>query len=186
MLQNIHLKTSNTYEDKENQKFKALLFESKLKEHFLFKVFPLRIEIEDFYFHEDQKRDYINGYIIMIFDFTVCGKCLHEELVTLKDFKEKAEQKNIFFLAIIGISDKSEESEIINLHRTGDIYFPCKVVNIEFLYKTFNLDMENFLDTPFYIYAAHTFKVLDIFKPRYLDTKEFNKWLTIITNQDTF
>ncbi|MCX6580253.1 MAG: hypothetical protein NT166_08715 [Candidatus Aminicenantes bacterium] len=45
---------------------------------------------------------------------------------------------------------------------------------------------DHFLDTPFFIYTSHTFKVLDIFKPKYMDNKGLETWLRIVTDQEIF
>lgn len=184
IIQNLNLKNSISLKTKVNTSLNSQSFEYKLKEYFLFKKLPIKIELEDFYFFEKHKMGHIDGYIIMVFDLTVCGKCLHDELKLLHTFREKADDKNIFFTAIIGTTDKREDSEIINLYRTGSIFFPFKLINIDDLYDIFKLDKENFIDTPFYMYTTHTYKILDIFKPQYLETKEFYRWLSIITNQD--
>jgi hypothetical protein len=94
--------------------------------------------------------------------------------------------KNIAVLAITGIVDKKEEAEIINLRKSGAVFFPCKTVNVQQLYDIFHLPKENFLDTPFFIYTSHTFKVLDIFKPKYMDNKGLETWLRIVTDQEIF
>lgn len=184
ILQNIHLKITCNQGRLPNTEVKSLSFEKNLAGKFLFKKFPIKLSIKDFFFHEEYQMDFIDGYLVMVFDFTVCGKCLHEELEVLKGFKEKINEKNMLILAIVGLSSKSEEAEIINLKSVGDIFFPCKTIPVDELYNIFHLNIENFIDTPFYMYVSHNFKVLDTFKPQYLDTKDFYKWLTIITHQD--
>lgn len=180
-FQNYSLKTtlaSKTESKQEN------LFEQNLEAQFLFKKFPFNINLDDFYFHDNTFPDAVNGYVIIVFDLTVCGKCLHEELIALNNFKESLRSKNICLLALVGISDKSEEGEIINLHRTGKIFFPAKTIGVDLLYDLFKLEKDQFIDTPFYFYTSHSFRTLDIFKPNYMATKEFIKWLTIISEQD--
>jgi len=181
--QNISLKNVNTAENRQNPKLKASLFEKKLNELFLFKAFPLKLNQDKLVFSKEFEMPFINGYIAMVFDLTVCGKCLNDELIILNRLKENAFSNNIAIIAIIGISDKNEEAEIINRYRSGEIFFPCKMITTDSLYNTFKLDKENYLDTPFYLYLSHEFKVLNIFKPPYLDTKELNAWLKIVTTQ---
>jgi hypothetical protein len=79
ILQNVTLKKAHPPQISKN--CDSLLFETRLDEHFLFKKFPLEIKLENFYFNEENKLDYANGYVIMIFDLTVCGHCLHGELI---------------------------------------------------------------------------------------------------------
>lgn len=186
VYQNIHLKINCKQKETVFPENNSLLFIGDLNKRHLFKKFPMDFNLKDFYFWEKYQRDYVNNYLIMLFDFTVCGRCLHDELGILKHLKEEIEQKNIYILAIIGIVGKKEESEIIGLHNAGHIFFPFKTVTVDLLYDTFGLTRERFLDTPFYIYTSHDLKVMSIFKSQYLDTKEFEKWLQILTNQDIF
>jgi len=184
ILQNVSLKKSHPPQISKN--CDSLLFETGLDEHFLFKKFPMEIKLENFYFNDENKLDYANGYVIMIFDLTVCGHCLHEELGVLGTYKEALHSKNIAVLAITGIVDKKEEADIINLRKSRAVFFPCKTVNVQQLYDMFHLPKEHFLDTPFFIYTSHTFKVLDIFKPKYMDNKGLETWLRIVTDQEIF
>jgi len=161
-------------------------FENFLDKSFLFKKFPIELNIQNFYFYDQSKQDYINGYIVLISDFTVCGKCLDEELEVMNTFKEKAKEKHLAFLGIIGVNNRKEEAEIIKLYKTRAIFFPCKTIDVNVLYQTFKLNKDYFLDTPFYFYMSHEFLTLEIFKPPLMDKKEMIRWLTIITDQDTF
>ena len=159
---------------------KAVEFENNLKRNFLFEQFPLEISVENFHMFQEEKNKSFNHLLIMVFDLTVCGKCMHEELALLKDYKEIAENKGIIFLALVGTTDKSEESEIINLYRSKILFFPFKTINVSDLYKKFHLEEGVYLDTPFFVYTSIDLKILDIYKPFYLDTKELSKWLEII------
>lgn len=187
IYQNIQLKFFSSQANKKRAPInKAQVFEDRLKEIFLFKKFPIPLNIDEFYFLENIQKNYVNSYLIMVFDLTVCGKCLHEQLDAMKLLKEKIEDKNISILAIAGISAKTEEAEIIGLHKIGKISFPCKTVPVDMIYSTFNLNREVFVDTPFYFYTTHQFQVLDIFKPNYMEIKEFVKWLNILASQNIF
>ncbi|MCK4763404.1 MAG: hypothetical protein KAW12_14490 [Candidatus Aminicenantes bacterium] len=179
VIQNINYKKKYTRTLKQG---KISKFEHDLKSEFLFEVFPLELKLEDFHFGERLQRQEndLDEYIIIIFDLTVCGKCLHEELRILSYFKEIAAEKNISFLAVVGITDKSEESKIINLSRSGELFFPVRIVEVDSLYRIFKLKNESYIDTPFFFYTSNDFRVLDIFKPAYLQTEEFYKWLEII------
>jgi len=146
----------------------------------------IKWSIQNFYFYDQNKQDYINGYIVLISDFTVCGKCLDEELEVMNTFKEKAKEKHLAFLGIIGVNNRKEEAEIIKLYKTEAIFFPCKTIDVNVLYQTFKLNKDYFLDTPFYFYMSHEFLTLEIFKPPLIDKKEMIRWLTIITDQDVF
>jgi len=184
--QNLKLKqdiANLTQGDKKNSKHQ---FERFLEESFLFKKFPVELDIDNFYFYNQHKPDYINGYIVLISDLTVCGKCLDEELEVMSTLREKTGEKNLLFLGIIGVNDPKEEAEIINLHKTGAIFFPCKTIDADSLYRIFKLNRDYFLDTPFYFYISHEFITLDIFKPPLMDKKEMIRWLTIVTAQDVF
>jgi hypothetical protein len=185
ILQNLSLKSHSNHghATKPDPKMASLLFQQNLDYKHLFKAFPRKVNIEDFYFSGNKQPDFVNNYLIMIFDLTVCGKCLFDGLETLKAFRERLENKNIFVLAIVGVSAKSEESKIIELHSAGDIFFPCLTVPVDELYSMFGLNQEQFVDTPFYMYTTHQFQVLNIFKPPYLDKKEFKKWIKILSNQ---
>lgn len=184
IFQNLNLKNSFLLNNEQHGRFKAWKFESDLKENLLFQNFPIQIKIEDFFFNDKQKLDNTKMYLIMVFDLTVCGKCLHEELAILNLFNEELNKKQISILGIIGISSKSEEAEIIKLQKLGAITFPFKTMEVNSLYEVFGLNKENFLDTPFFVFTNVNFYVLDIFKPVYLKTEELKKWLKIIIKQD--
>lgn len=187
ILQNFSLKEIiQRSGSKQSPKCETLLFESNLEEKFLFKKSPIDISFSDLHFL-DKKADYgsAKGFIIIIFDLTVCGKCLHQELEMLEEYKEWALSNDIFFLAIAGVADKSEESEIINLHHSGLLSFPCKIVDASLVYEGFLLNKEHFLDTPIFFYSTPGLKFLDIFKPAYLDTQGLKKWLEIILERNT-
>ena len=184
IFQNIHLKFSSNDDNHTHKVNKSLIFEQKIKKNFQLKKFPFELVLKDFYFQENHKREFVDNYLIMVFDLTVCGKCLHEGLATLKHFQERIESRNVGLLAIAGIANTSEESEIINLYSSGEMPFPCKTMSVDELYKEFELDKEHFLDTPFFIYTSHQFKVLDIFKPELFETKELRRWLKILADQD--
>jgi hypothetical protein len=184
IYQNVQLKANPYSQLKLDPKVKSLTFEESLNNRFLFKKFPMNLKIDQFKFYKQYATDYVNNSLILIFDFTVCGKCLYEELAVLNEFKEQLTDKKINILAIIGISGQNEIANIIALHKAGEIFFPCKIIPVDLLYSTFGLNKEHFIDTPFYIYTSHQFQVLDTFKPQYLETKEFKKWLSILANQD--
>ena len=182
--QNLNLKKPHQVEKSNN--CNALLFVSKLNEHLLFKTFPISIKPDDFFFYEKDRIENVNGYLIMVFDLTVCGRCLDDQLRLLNAYKDMLQSRGISLLGIVGIINKSEESEIISRHRTGTIRFPFKFIDVDKLYEIFGISKENFIDTPFYFYTSHNFEILSIFKPEYMETGRFEKWLDTITAQDVF
>lgn len=187
ILQNLTLKNSPLPSVKENSAYcQTLDFESLMNNRFLFKSFPIEIKPGDFFNYENSKIENVNGYLIIIFDLTVCGGCLNNELKVLESYKNVLNAEKIALLSIIGVSSKSEESEIINRYRAGYITCPFKFMDVGTLYTTFHLSRERYLDTPFYIYTSHTFKVYDILKSQYMDTRRLEKWLELIADQEAF
>jgi hypothetical protein len=167
--------------EKSNWVFRALDFEKTLKRNFLFKDFPIDLKPENLaFFPADRKDAYYNGNLVMIFDFTVCGKCLNQSFEVLNEFRILAEEKNIAVLSLVGIGNINEEGEVINLYRSGQMPSPFKTLKVDLIYEKFLLDKNNYLDTPFFIYTSNDARVLDIFKPVYLDEKELRRWLEII------
>lgn len=181
-FQNISLKKKYSHGNKYERIISALAFEHRLKRFFLFKFFPIEIKLDNFHFHNEIKKNNINGYLIMIFDLKVCGKCLYDALEVLKYFKERAQEKKILYLALIGLNNKDRESEIISLYRCGNLFFPFKISKVGSIYEIFKLNSNNYLDTPFFFYLDYNYKVLDIFKPVYLETEEIYNWMEIVTN----
>ena len=184
IMQNLSLKKQKT--GVKSAGCSGMQFESKLKEELLFRTFPLSTKTEEFFFNKENQLENINGYLIMLFDLTVCGRCLDDQLKLLDTYREIINSKNISILGIVGIINKSEESDIINRYRTGTIFFPIKFIDVEVIYNTFGISQERFIDTPFYVYTSHDFKILDIFKPEYMDTRRLEKWLDIISTQEMF
>jgi hypothetical protein len=185
--QNLLLKKSSPPPVKDDSAYFASLdFESQMNSHFLFALFPLKIEQGDFLNYTKKKIENVNGYVIILFDLTVCGVCLNKELKVLESYKNMLNGRGISVLGIIGISNKSEESEILSRYRAGDISLPVKFVNVGSLYSTFQLSRERYLDTPFYIYTSHTFKVYNVLKSQYMDTRRLEKWLELIADQEAF
>lgn len=164
----------------------SLLFEVKLKEELLFKTFPLDVKPDGFFFNKENQLENVNGYLIMLFDLTVCGRCLDDQLKLLDTYGDIIKSRNISILGIVGIINKSEESEIINRYRTGTIFFPVKFIEVGALYDSFGISQESFIDSPFYVYTSHNFKIVDIFKPEYMDTRRLEKWLGTISTQGVF
>lgn len=171
----------------ENSKkiIKALNFEKKMKKEFLFKKFPMEFQINQFrmYKNTEYARDfYYDNILIMIFDLTVCGRCLNNSFELLNEFEARAESKNIIFLSIAGIVNNKEISELISLFKSGQMPYPFKVVEVKSLYKLFHLDINNFLDTPFFMYTTKDLEVIDVYKPIYLDKEDLRRWLNTIIN----
>ena len=164
----------------------SIVFEENLEKRFLFKKFPIESSITSFKFHKKYPMEFVQYNLFMIFDFTTCGNCQHNQLAILKQHKTKFEEKNIRILGIVGSNGKSDESYLIEFDLSGETFFPCKIIPVEQLYQTFGLNRERFLDTPFYILTSHQYQVLDTCKPKYQDTKEFELWLDIIVNMDVF
>ncbi len=151
-----------------------------LEKHLLFETFPVGLDIEDFHFSDGYKILSPNDYLVMVFNLDICGKCLHDALDILGYYREITGQKNVVFLAIAGISDKREESEIIALHKSGDLFFPIKIMKKTDLFDSLKISEPDIVDTPLFFYIAGDFRVLDIFKPRYLETKDLYKWISLI------
>ncbi len=186
IIQNGKLRSLFTTQKEIPKKSASTIFEEHLEQQFLFKKFPVDLSAGNFQFQKKYPMEFVQNYLFIIFDFTTCGNCLRDQLALLKQYKEKFEIKNIRVLGIIGITSKGEESYLIGLDVGGEIFFPCKIIPVEELYRTFGLDRERFLDTPFYIFTSHQYQVLDTCKPAYQNTKEFELWLDIIANMDTF
>jgi len=184
IIQNFSLKKPKTIT--KSKEYLGMQFEYELKEKLLFKTFPLEIKPEEFFFNKENLVENSNGYLIMLFDLTVCGRCLDDQLKLLDTYRDIIKSKDTSILGIVGIINKSEESDIINRYRTGTIFFPVKFINVEKIYNTFGISQERFIDTPFYVYTSHDFKILDIFKPEYMDIRRFEKWLDIISTQEMF
>jgi hypothetical protein len=116
----------------------------------------------------------------MVFDLNMCGKCLYHALDILGYYREMAEQKGISLLAIAGIKEKWEESEIIGLHQSGALFFPVKIMKKEELFGDLKITEPDLIDTPVFFYLDKDFRVLDVFKPGYLKTEELYRWLSLI------
>lgn len=155
-----------------------------LEEQFLFKKIPVSLDINEFYFSKDIDVSFANGYLVILFDMTVCGHCLSEELELLKQFEDGLKSKGIQLFGIVGIVSKKEESNIIDLRRTNQIFFPIKTIEVKTLYRIFKLPKDRFLDTPFFIYTSHQLQIISIFKPKYQETKGLYRWLNILSNQE--
>lgn len=182
--QNLILKNSSPISvEKIDSYYESLDFESKMNTQLLFRSFPFEIKPDDFFNYEKSKIEDGKGFVIILFDLTVCGGCLNNELKVLESYKSTLNAGKISLLSIIGISSKSEESDIVNRYRAGDITFPFRFVNVGTLYDTFHLPRERYLDTPFYIYISQTFKVQNVLKSQYMDTRRLEKWLEIIAVQ---
>lgn len=188
VIQNWNFRKKNStlleYKIKAQYIFNALEFEKNLKKQFIFKEFPFGINPEKFHMYRkpanEQESRYYKNYLIVIFDLTVCGKCLNQSLEILNEFKYKAEENHIFVSVIAGITNKSEESEIVSLYRSGQMPFPFITMKNEEMYKAFKLPTDSYLDTPFFIFTNSSFEIIDIFKPVYLDDKELKRWMQII------
>jgi len=182
IYQNITIK--NQFSKKQfsepDQETDSLRFERSLKNEMLLKKFPLEIHLDDFYFKEDFSHGFVNYYLIVAFDFTVCGRCLHDQLQIIHTVKSELKDKQICTLGIVGIINKKEESELISLYNEGLISFPCKTITTNQMVDLFHLDRERFIDTPFYILLSHQFQVLDVFKPTYMKTEGFKSWLRVL------
>lgn len=153
---------------------------NNLKTHFLFETFPIDMALDDFYFMDKSEKLLRNDSLIMIFDMSVCGSCLREELRTLSHYKDISRVSNVTLLAITGVTGKNDESSIISLYRSGELFFPFKMVNKNSLYESFKLKTDENLDTPIFFYIDNEFRVLDIFKPRYMQTEGLDRWLAMI------
>jgi hypothetical protein len=88
--------------------------------------------------------------------------------------------KGISLLAIAGVKDKREESEIIGLHQSGALFFPVKIMKKEELFGDLKITEPDLIDTPVFFYLDKDFRVLDVFKPGYLKTEELYRWLSLI------
>lgn len=185
--QNLILKKSPLPPVIENSTYyQSLDFEAQMNNQFLFKAFPYKIKPIDFFNYEKSKIEDVKGYVIIIFDLTVCGICLDSEMKVLESYNNILKARKISLLSIIGISSKSEISEIASRYKTGRISFPFKFINVENLYNTFHLTRDKYLDTPFYIYASPTFKVCNVLKSQYMDTRRLEKWIELIIDQEVF
>ena len=188
VIQNWNLRMKNSalmeYKIKAQYIFNALEFEKNMKKQFIFRDFPFEINPEKLHMYRkpvnEEGPTYYKNYLIMIFDLTVCGKCLNQSFEILNEFKLKAEESNILVSVIAGITNKSEESEIIGLYRSGQMLFPFITMKNEEMYKTFKLPTDKYLDSPLFIFTNSSFEIIDIFKQVYLDDKELRRWMQII------
>lgn len=164
----------------------SLLFELEMKRNFFLK--PLPFSIDDYKIHhlESQNENQFMGYVFMIFDMTVCGKCLNEELRILKSYESPLKGKNIGIIAIIGVVDQNEKSQIIALRQLGEIFFPVVYVKPDTIYHLFKLKKGQFLDSPFYVFTSPDFNVLDVYKAPYMKSKELEKWIISLINQRAY
>jgi hypothetical protein len=172
----------SSYSESVNRILQALKLEKKLKKDFLFHNFPIDINPQRFYSRPPEQNINHKGLLLMIFDFTVCGKCLYQELEVVNEFKDWAYSKNISIKVIAGVNGKKEESEVLALYRSGQMPFPFEAINVDSMYEKFNLDKNSYLDTPFFVYTTVDYNIMDIFKPVYLETRELRQWLDIILN----
>ena len=72
IIQNFSLKKPKTIT--KSKEYLGMQFEYELKEKLLFKTFPLEIKPEEFFFNKENLVENSNGYLIMLFDLTVCGR----------------------------------------------------------------------------------------------------------------
>ncbi len=191
IVQNIRIKNQLVWYSKfkagADKYLDAYRFEKNLGACFLFRKIPINTDVERFLmFRETVNVDntFYDKYLFMVFDFTVCGKCLDYSFDMVTMFRDKFEEQMILPLAIVGISNKREESEILGFYRSGKMPIPFKTLEVEDLYRSFRLDLDNYIDTPFFILTTGALEVIEIFKPIYLDEKELGKWLDSITRKN--
>ena len=178
--QNFSLKTRPRNADQYSKRDNARLFERQLKKKLLLKPSPVELNLEECYFQSENIVKETNGYILAVFDLTVCGKCLKKGLLALKHFQDAALEKGLQYVAVIGVKSEREDSRVIGLYREGLLSFPCQTIAVNALYEKFSLSRQRFLDTPFFVFLDDNSRVIDFFKPVQYEVKELMQWLEIL------
>lgn len=155
-----------------NEKYKL---EADLKKSFQYKSFPMEMNLNKFHFINEVKES--KNYLIFIFDIASCGKCVAQELEVLRSFINTAKKKKICFLAIVGITDRNEESTILGLYRKNLLPFAFMTLKSDTIYQIFYLNEEKYLDTPIYFFTDSSFRIIDIFKSIAYKSEESSEWL---------
>lgn len=178
--QNFTLKTKFRDAGQYSKRDNARLFERHLKKELLLRPSPIDLKLEECYFNNEHVIKGNNGYILIVFDLTVCGQCLKKGLSAVKYFQNTALVKGLQYMAVVGVKSKQEHSRVIGLYREGLLSFPCKTIAVDTLYEKFSLSRKRFLDTPFFVFIDENHRVIDCFKPVQYEVKELMQWLEML------
>lgn len=152
-------------------------FTESLELRMLRRTFPIEISNSIFSFPDGgfQKN---RKHIVMVFNLTVCGSCLDEHLRYINRIKDKIKQKDITMLAVIGINDEKEKSEVVVLHESGRLPFPYAFLIAAEVDELLGISKkDNYLDTPVYFLLDTSSVVESIIKPDGPDTTLLGMWL---------
>jgi hypothetical protein len=173
-IQNRNLARKNQFnEDSLIQKYEL---ELKLVRAFSQKFFPINLNNAKFHFLDSDDSLTKESYLLVAFNLTVCGQCLSDQLILLHNLKNKVHSR-VGLLAVIGIADETEKSEVLSMYQSGLLTFPFTFVEDDSLDSLFALEGNLYLDTPIYFVVDNLFRVQDVYKPPAYDIPPLERWL---------
>lgn len=125
--------------------------------------------------------------LTLLFNLTVCGSCLHEQLAIVNSFKDSLERKHVKLFAIIGVSDNAERTDVLTLEKSGLLSFPYILATPKELNTIFSFDSEvAYRETPFYFFTDSQLTILSCLNPEGSDPSSLVWWLKSISQQEQF
>lgn len=184
-IQNYHLKNivNDYFNNDDNLYQDSFLFSYKLKNMFLFKQFPIEINLNSLYFNKETLQNKSSNFLIMLSNLQVCGHCMEEELILLKQYRDILKFNNIQILLFFGVSNSFDDSYLLQKIKEDKLFFPIHKIKTSDMINQFGISNPSLFNTPFYIFLDANYKIIDIFKPAYMKTRELSLWLSLLTRE---
>lgn len=122
------------------------------------------------------------GTLLMIYNPTVCGRSVTDQLNILKDLHPLLQQSGLQLQALIGVSSQDDKRYTLTLQRDALLFYPFAYVEADRLSEVFPLQLgTTFSDTPLYFVADADGRIEAAFKPDSKDPGTLKRWLESIS-----
>ena len=161
----------------------------KIQERFFLQLLNKRVpwDLSSSTFFPPGDLRYAGGkrFLLIVFNLTVCGNCLADELTLVKQFQHEISASQVAVLAIIGIAAQSERADVFGLRSSGILPFRFTFVSDSTVDKSLGIkaDERYYLDTPVYILTDESLFVRNVFKPERSDPRTLSQWMKKVLSE---
>jgi len=180
--QNNHIKQQySELSNRMDKTSKMQEFTQRVSWKYASKPFAIPISQTTFTFLNENTLARNKRHLVMVFNQTVCGNCLIEQLVCIQNKKKEFEEKGITLLAVVGIIDEKEKADVMALRERTQFPFAVAFVSTRQVDGLLGLDhAEFYLDSPVYFLLGKDLTVCGVFKPDVKNLQLFVGWIESI------